>query len=219
MHRPTRFRRLALACAAALAAGLAHAAPVYTPDDLFHAIEVDDARGVTKMLGLGLDPNLRNAKGQVALFVALQGESLKAAKALWEAPGIHLDEKNTADETPLMIAALRGELDAATALVAHGAAVNKGGWSPLHYAATGGNAAVVQLLLAHGAKLDARSPNGTTPLMMAARYGSEAAFDALLAAGADRTLRNEQGMDAAAFAEGVSRDYLVKKLKTAPARP
>ena len=124
MHSPSRFRRLVLAASFAFAASLAHAASTYTPDDFFHAIEVDDGRAVAKMVGLGLDPNLRDAKGQAALFVALRGESMKAAKALMDAPGIQLDAKNNADETALMMAALRGKADAATELVAHGAAVN-----------------------------------------------------------------------------------------------
>jgi len=217
MRHPSRLHRTVAAAALAFAAGLAQAASVYTPDDFFHAIEVDDGHGVAKMVGQGLDPNLRDAKGQVALYVALRGESLKAAKALWEAPGIQLDLRNAADETPLMMAALRGELDAATVLVAHGAAVQKDGWTPLHYAATSGKVALIQLLLAHGAALEARSPNQTTPLMMAAGYGSEEAVVALLAAGADRTLKNEQGLDAAAFAERSGREFLVKRLK-APAK-
>ena len=218
MTRPSSLRRAALAVLATLAfVGGARAASVYTPDDFFHAIEVDDGRGVARMLGTGLDPNLRDPKGQVALFVALRGESLKAAQVLWEAPGVQVDAGNDAGETPLMMAALRSEGDAAQALVARGAAINKDGWTPLHYAATGGNVKIIRLLLDHGAKLEARSPNGTTPLMMACRYGSEEAVNALLAAGADRTLKNDLGMDAAAFADSVGRDYLVRKLKPAPA--
>jgi hypothetical protein len=218
MRSPTPFRRLVAAALLALAGTATQAAATYTPDDFFHAIQVDDARGVAKMIGLGLDPNLRDAKGQVALYVALRDESLKAARALWEAPGIQLDQRNAVDETPLMMAALRGELDAATELVARGAAVKKDGWTPLHYAATGGKVPVIQLLLAHGAVLEARSPNGTTPLMMAAGYGSEEAVVALLAAGADRTLKNEQGLDAADFADRSGRDFLVKRLKAPSGR-
>jgi ankyrin repeat protein len=218
MRSSFRPGRVAAAVVLALAGATAQAAASYTPDDFFHAIEVDDGRSVAKMIGLGLDPNLRDEKGQVALYVALRGESLKAAKALWEAPGIQLDQRNAADETPLMMAALRGELEAATALVAHGAAVHKDGWTPLHYAATSGNLPIIKLLLAHGAVLEARSPNGTTPLMMAAGYGSEEAVVALLAAGADRTLKNDQGLAAADFAERSGRDFLVKRLKAAAGR-
>ena len=81
-----------------------------------------------------------------------------------------------------------------------GADVNKTGWAPLHYAATGGHVAVMRLLLENHAYIDAESPNGTTPLMMAARYGSESSVKLLLEEGADPTLKNEQGLTALDFA-------------------
>ena len=181
--------------------------------DFFRWVEVDNDRGVARLLKQGFDPNTRDGKSQVALFVALRAQSLKVAKLLWEAPGIQIDARNPADETPLMMAAMRGEADAVQALLAHGASPVKEGWSPLHYAATGGNAAVVKLLLARGAPIEARSPNGSTPLMMAAKYASEEAVDALLAAGADRSARNELGMDASAFAASAGRDRLAARLR------
>ena len=196
----------------------AQAASAYDSVDFFRAVEVDNADQIKKMLAQGMDPNLLDTRGQPALIVALQGQSLKVAKVLMDAPGVRIDAVNHAGETPLMMAALKAEVDAATALVAHGAAVNKEGWSPLHYAATGGSAAIVKLLLAHGAALEARSPNLTTPLMMAARYGNEEAVDALLAAGADRTVVNQQGMNAAAFAASAGREKLAARLKPAGAK-
>jgi len=214
LHRHLRSTVLALAATLSLAAvSPAQAASGYDSVDFFRAVEVDNAANLQKMLAQGLDPNLLDTRGQPALIVALQGQSLKAAKVLWEAPGIKLDVVNHAGETPLMMAALKAEADAAAALVARGAAVNKDGWSPLHYAATGGSAAIVKLLLTHGAALEARSPNATTPLMMAARYANEEAVDALLAAGADRTLVNQQGMNAAAFAASAGREKLAARLK------
>ena len=185
--------------------------------DFFRAVNVDNADAVTRMLAAGLDPNQLDPRGQPALMVALQGESLKVAKVLVDAKGIQVDIRNHAGETPLMMAALKAEVDAATALIAHGAAVQKEGWSPLHYAATGGSAAIVKLLLSKGAALEARSPNGSTPLMMAARYGNEEAVDTLLAAGADRTAKNDLGMDASAFAASAGREKLAARLKPAVA--
>jgi ankyrin repeat protein len=189
----------------------------YDSVDFFRAVNVDNADAVSRMLAAGLDPNQLDPRGQPALLVALQGESLKVAKVLWDAKGIQIDIRNHAGETPLMMAALKAELDAADALVAHGAAVQKDGWSPLHYAATGGNAAIIKLLLSKGAALEARSPNGSTALMMAARYGNEEAVDTLLAAGADRTAKNDLGMDASAFAASGGRDKLAARLKAGAA--
>jgi uncharacterized protein len=208
----SRLRPLALVAAAALSACTAFAAN-FDSVDFFRAVEVDNADAISRMLVAGLDPNQLDTHGQPALIVALQGQSLKVAKVLWNAKGIQIDVRNHAGETPLMMAALKAEVDAANALVAHGAAVQKDGWSPLHYAATGGSAAIVRLLLAKGAVLEARSPNGSTPLMMAARYGNEEAVDALLASGADRSLKNDLGMNAAAFAASAGRDKLAARLK------
>jgi len=209
---PTRLRTLGLVLAAALSTGSAFAVD-YDSVDFFRAVNVDNDGAVTRMLAAGLDPNQLDPRGQPALIVALQSQSLKVAKVLWDAKGIQIDIRNHAGETPLMMAALKAEVDAANALVAHGAAVQKDGWSPLHYAATGGSAAIVRLLLSKGATLEARSPNGSTPLMMAARYGNEEAVDALLAAGADRTTKNDLGMDASAFAASAGRDRLAERLK------
>jgi uncharacterized protein len=210
MH--SRLRPLLLVAALALSGCGAFAASLDSVD-FFRAVNTDNAGGVAGAIGLGFDPNALDEHGQPALILALQMESLKVAKVLWEAKGIKIDVRNHAGETPLMMAALKAEADAAAALLAHGASVQKDGWTPLHYAATGGSAAIVKLLLSRGAVLEARSPNGSTPLMMAARYGNEEAVDALLAAGADRTAKNDLGMDASAFAASAGRDRLAARLK------
>ena len=207
-----RFRSAAVVAAVALSACTAFAAN-YDSVDFFRAVNTDNASGVARALSEGFDPNALDEHGQPALILALQLESPKVAKVLMDAKGVQIDILNHAGETPLMMAALKAEVDSATALVAHGAAINKDGWSPLHYAATGGNAAIVKLLLSKGATLEARSPNGSTPLMMAARYGNEEAVDALLAAGADRTAKNDLGMDASAFAASAGREKLAARLK------
>ena len=218
---PLRLRSAAIAVFAAVSATLSAGAALavtYDSVDFFRAVNVDNADAVARMLVAGLDPNQLDPRGQPALIVALQGESLKVAKVLWDAKGIDVDLRNRVGETPLMMAALKAETDAVDALLAHGAKVRKDGWSPLHYAATGGSAAIVKLLLSKGAALEARSPNGTTPLMMAARYGNEEAVDALLAAGADRTAKNDLGMDASAFAASAGREKLAARLKPGAAK-
>ncbi len=108
-----------------------------------------------------------------------------------------------------MMAALTGQIDLAEQLVARGADVNKTGWTPLHYAASGGMLAVISLLLENYAYIDATSPNGTTPLMMAAHYGSTEAVQLLLDEGADPTLKNQLKLSAADFAEQSGRDFMI----------
>jgi len=181
--------------------------------DLFKGVEVDAPQMVSQAVAAGADPNARDAKGQVPLFLALRGESFQAADALLAVTGIAVDVANANGETPLMMAALRGQVVWMQRLLDRGAAVNKDGWTPLHYAASGPAVPAVELLVGRGATLDARSPNGTTPLMMAARYGAIDAADLLLAKGADPALRNEKGLTAADFAAAAGRETLAERLR------
>ena len=105
--------------------------------------------------------------------------------------------------TALMMAAYKHNKPAAEALIAKGAAVNRPGWTPLHYAAASGDNDIARLLLAHGARLDAQSPPASgkfTPLMMAAREGHEDTAVFLLGQGADPKLKNGEGLTAAEIA-------------------
>lgn len=202
--------RLSFYLVLAIAISGARADPVV---DLFKAVEIDAPHLVTRALTAGADPNVRDGKGQVALYLALRGESFQAAEALLVHPGLGVDLANDSGETPLMMAALRGQVTWMQRLIERGAAVNKDGWTPLHYAASGPSVQAVELLIGRGAALDARSPNGTTPLMMAARYGAIDAADLLLAKGADASLRNERELSAADFAAAVGREALAQRLR------
>jgi len=186
-------------------------------DDFFHAVSLDDGDAVRALVQRGFDPNSRNPEGQTALHLALRDQSPRVAKALLASPAIDLNAVNGSGETPLMMAALRGDLEWTRLLIERGAKAHQDGWSPLHYAATGNEPRIVALLLDRGAPIDAPSPNRTTPLMMAARYGAEASVDLLLARGADQRLRNDRGLDASDFAKLAGREFLLERLK-APAR-
>lgn len=187
----------------------AQAAPI---DDLVTAAELNDERSIKSALARGVDPNQPDGRGRLALFIAAREESVRALAALVTAPALEVDVQNPAGETPLMIAAIRGSLPSVQLLVKRGAAVNREGWTPLHYAAAGPDNGVAAFLVAQGAEVNARSANGTTPLMMAARYGNSLVVPLLLKAGADASLTNEQGLSAADFAQRGGRDGLAKEL-------
>ncbi|HYE39475.1 MAG TPA: ankyrin repeat domain-containing protein [Ramlibacter sp.] len=181
-------------------------------EDFFRALKRDDPRTVQQLLERGFDPNTVDEEGRGGLLIAMQEPSLKAAEALMLHPQTDVNRLNAVGESPLMMAALKGQLDWCERLIERGADVNKTGWTPLHYAATGGHLKVIALLLEHHAFIDAQSPNRTTPLMMAARYGSEDSARALMEAGADPTLRNERHMTAADFARSVGREPLAQAI-------
>ena len=187
-------------------------------EDFFAAIQRDDASTITALLQRGFDPNTRDPKGQVGLTLALQAGTLKAFHALMQARNLQVEARNAEDESPLMMAALRGHVDAVRALIARDADINKTGWTPLHYAATGTQPQqpeIIALLLEHHAFIDAASPNGTTPLMMAVHYGTRESVQLLLKEGADPSLKNQLGLGAADFALRASRKDMADMIAAA----
>ncbi len=177
-------------------------------EDFFKAIQHDDARTVQNLLDRGFDANVRDPNQQHGLYLALREPSLKVAKILIAWPKTDLNASNPADETPLMMAVLKGQVELVNAMLAKDADVNKTGWTPLHYAATSGNIALITLLLEKHAYIDAESPNGSTPLMMAAMYGTPSAVKLLLEEGADPLLKNQIGLSAIDFAQKALRQEI-----------
>ena len=219
MHRVGR--RAVLGWAIFGVAGCATAGP---QEDLFVAIRRDNASNIAQLLRRGVDVNALDEKGQPGLVLALQLDSLRAFGALLDAPKLDLQARTPQGETALMIAAIRGRLDEARALVVRGADVNKTGWTPLHYAASGTTAqqtALIALLLEHHAYIDAGSPNGSTPLMMAAQYGTRESVLQLLEEGADASIKNQLGLSAVDFAMLAERkdmaDAIAARLSSKPA--
>ena len=185
-----------------VACGLSYAGSY---DDFFSAIKRDEPAAVEGLLSRGFDANTVSPAGDPGLLMAVREQSLKVTGVLLKWPKTNVEARNLKDESPLMLASLKGLNEVCKQLIKQGADVNKPGWTPLHYAATNGHLAIMELLLEHHAYIDAASPNGSTPLMMAAHYGSTAAVKLLLEAGADPLVRNDLGLSAIDFAQRVYR--------------
>lgn len=183
-------------------------------DDFFTAIRQDDGAAATALLQRGFDPNTVDPNGTPGLVLAIKSESVKVAEVLILWPQTKVEVRNAADESPLMLTALAGDVRMCRMLIERDADVNKTGWTPLHYAATNGHLEVMNLLLEENAYIDAGSPNGSTPLMMAARYGTAEAVKLLLEAGADPALMNELGLSALDFAKQADRGDSAQLIST-----
>ena len=175
-------------------------------EDFFKALQLDHPATVQALLQRGFDPNTVSLDGTPALIKALQDQSFKSVSVLAQDPRAKVDVRSARDETPLMLAALRGQEALVVELVARGAEVNKTGWTPLHYAATGGHLRVAAFLIGARADVNAESPNGTTPLMMAAMYSNSDMVKLLLESGAEAYVRNDQDLSAEDFALKVGRE-------------
>lgn len=158
--------------AAALVSGAAFAAPDAT--DFLKAVQMDDEATVRTMLAAQADPNAAEpSRGENALILALRDKAMRTFHLLLADPRIKVDQPAKNGNTALMMAAFTHNKPAALDLIAHGAAVNKPGWTPLHYAAAAGDDEIVALLLDRKADINARSPDGMTPLAIAAREGHD----------------------------------------------
>lgn len=184
-------------------------------ESFFIAVRQDNAQKVNELLIRGFDVNTIDPKGQTGLFLALREPSPKVVEILINWPKIDVNKLNAQGESVLMLAAIKGELELADKLIKKGADVNKTNWTPLHYAASGGHAALISLLLENSAYIDAESPNGSTPLMMAAMYGSGASVKLLLQEGADPKLKNQQDLTALDFAQRGKRPDSVEAIAAA----
>ena len=102
---------------------------------------------------------------------------------------------HAASSHPLHAAARAGDLDLVNHFITvHMADVNRAnasGFTPLHWAAIGGHAAIAATLLAAGASVDAKDEDDETPLHFAARNGRASVVATLLARGADVDAKDE----------------------------
>jgi len=179
------------------------------------AAKFDDVRAVKSLIEKGVSPNQKDPRGMPILMVAIQENSTKTVDFLMNAKGIDLNQPNMTNETPLMFAALYGQMSEVKILVDQKQVpVNRSGWTPLHYACTNGHLEISQFLLDKGAAVDAPSPNETTPLMMAIRAGNIQLVRLLLDRGADIRIRNQQGYSAIDVAELFNQEEIQKGLRT-----
>lgn len=181
-------------------------------DDFFEAIKNDHESALVNLIFRGFDVNTLDPKGRSGLYLAAAEPSLKCARVLldWNKTDVNL--LTPQGESALMMAALKGHLALARRIIERGGDVNKTGWTPLHYAATGGHVEIIKLLLEASAYIDAESPNGSTPLMMAAMYGTAEAAKLLMEEGADPSLKNEKGLTAIDFAQQANRKDLAEAI-------
>ena len=190
---------------------------VPTVEDFVLAVVNDRVDEVRALLKYGIDANTVGPDGFPVLVTAAREGSARVVDALLDA-GAQVDMATVRGDNALMIASLKGHVAIVKRLLARGAALERPGWTPLIYAATGGHDEVVRVLLAEGARIDAVSPNGTTALMMAVREDKFSTAVLLIERGANVNHRNENGATALAWAERAGDAALIERLKRAGAR-
>jgi ankyrin repeat protein len=208
---------------ACMSAGAVFAASSGQVADFFRAVQTDDARTVKAMLGTGFDASQLNpVGGEPALVLAAREGSMRVLDTLLATPGINVDATASNGNTALMMAAYKRNMPAVQVLLAKGAAVNRAGWTPLHYAAASGDDEITRLLLQRGAKIDAVSPPASgsyTPLMMAAREGHDGTALLLIDRGANPRLTNNEGLTAVQLAERAGKTHVASAISQHAVKP
>lgn len=161
------------------------------------AAKFNDVATVKSLISKGVSPNTTDPKGDPMLNLAIRDKSDDVIELLIANKATDVDISNKSGETPLMIAAIEGNMSVVKSLVERrNAQIDHIGWTPLHYACSKGQLEVAKYLISKGASIDTLSIGNNTPLIMAVVSGNEELVALLLSKGADLRLKNSQGLTA-----------------------
>lgn len=150
---------------------------------LMEAARAGDATIVRALLAKGASANARETeRQQTALMWAASRKRPEIVRALISA-GADLHARTVARTVTVMLD--RGPGREAKTSMKHGAQVQQGGYTALHFAALAGDVESTALLAEAGARLDDRAADGNSALVLAAFNGQGAVARLLLERGAD----------------------------------
>jgi ankyrin repeat protein len=174
---------------------------------LTEAATIGAAPSVDSLIKAGADPNFRNPEGETPLMAAARSGHVEAATVLLEAGADINAKEQFGGQSALMWAAAQSQPAMVKLLASKGADLNtrgtihqwerkviteprpkdmnKGGFTPLLYAAREGCVECARNLIAAGADLDLEDPDRMTPLTMALFNLHFEVAAALVKAGAD----------------------------------
>ncbi|MEJ2467333.1 MAG: ankyrin repeat domain-containing protein [Candidatus Thiodiazotropha sp.] len=167
----------------------------------YHGNSSRDLCGLLAQFGL---PELFNLTGGWSAWEAHQVASdididINEAQQGVNDSSSHPHGRTVRGMTPLMTAALQGNLDKVNALLAAGAdprQLNEEQHHALWFACVNGDPRLVERLLDAGCEIDQRNINGITCAIYSASAGKLEALRVLVKAGADLTIRTPDGFDA-----------------------
>ena len=168
---------------------------------LLYSAEIGDADTVARLIGIGVDIEVRDSRRRTALLVATHKDHVEVARILIGA-GADVNAKDAIDDSPFLYAGAEGRIEILRLTLAHGAdlaSTNRYGGTALIPACHHGHVEAVYMLLK--TKIDINHVNrlGWTALLEAVILGDGGPtyieiVDALVHAGADTRIADREGV-------------------------
>ncbi|MBK9126337.1 MAG: ankyrin repeat domain-containing protein [Phycisphaerales bacterium] len=206
---------------------------------LHKAAATGNVLAVRSLLAATVDPDAADNAGLTPLHLAASCGRVAAVRALLDGgAAVDVDslvfghEKHDRRVLKLMHdfglrdAIRKGDQEEVEQFLADGASVAARDvdlCTPLHMAASVGNARAARALIDRGAEIDARDAGGETPLHKAAAQGASELVELLVSHGADASARDLAGMTPEHYARTLGRQAVAVRLrelagKSTPAR-
>ena len=149
------------------------------------------------------DPNKRGKGGETPLSLAVSASNKELITLLLDSGASFTrgGDPTYKEFSILTVALSQGKLDIVEFLIEKGADPNGGNGLPLAFSIMLKNADAIKLLISKGADVNYSGKKGFRPLMTAVIEGDKKIIQTLLELGANPTLKDEQGMDAFAWAK------------------
>ena len=178
-----------------------HGASVNTTDNkntspLMLASKKGNVDVMKVLLRAGADQNIEDENGNSWIHYAVREDCRKVLQSIVD-KGADVNGTNKKNITPLMLASVKGNIDAVNVLLRAGAdqtIEDANGYTWIHYAVVGDcRKDVLQSIVDLGAKVNAKTKQYTTALMLASSKGNIDAINILLSAGADHAIADADG--------------------------
>lgn len=192
---------------------------------LLHSAEIDDGDTVARLIGIGTDLEVRDARRRTALMIATHRNHVEVARILIGA-GADVNAKDSIGDSPFLYAGAEGRTEILRLTLAHGAdlaSTNRYGGTALIPACHHGHIEAVYMLLKTKIALDHINNLGWTALLEAVILGDGGAtyveiVDALVHAGADTLIADREGVTPLAHAQRRGFAEIAAILDRAPKR-
>ncbi|XP_033118522.1 ankyrin repeat domain-containing protein 12-like [Anneissia japonica] len=159
-------------------------------------VPLSERQQLALVLAMTKEDNAVDSTSKHITPVGVQAQSKTQVTSNTSVGAKKANKRNERGETPLHLAAIRGDAEMTKSLIKQGAEVNVqdfAAWTPLHEACNHGSYEVAKVLLKAGAYVNTQGLEDDTPLHDAAINGHVKLVELLLRHGADPLQRNRRG--------------------------